>query len=147
MHKTTWIYPALAGLLACLAGSATAQCNSVPIAVNDQVDYFGRPISVEPMLNDREPDGEALRLTVTGHNCGTATSPISISVDNGTVRLLPLTWGVAAVCTINYRIEDERGFTANAQIFVQLNPLFLDGFETANASRWQVVTSGGGVEP
>ncbi len=63
------------------------------------------------------------------------------------VRLLPLNWGVPAVCTIHYRIEDERGFTANAQIFVQHNPLFLDGFETGNASAWTVVTSGGGVEP
>lgn len=134
----------------CMVDHAGAQCNSVPIAVDDQVDYFGRPISVEPMLNDRELDGEALRLTVTSHTCGSPSSglPISVLVDNGTVHLVPSQLGAPAVCTINYRIEDERGFTANAQMFVQLNSLFVDGFETGNTSRWyETLTAGGGVEP
>lgn len=91
MLDRTRIFLSLVTLFACLAGSAAAQCNSIPIAVEDSVDYFGRPISVEPMLNDREPDGEALQLTITGHTCSNPTvgSPISVFVDNGTVRLVP----------------------------------------------------------
>ena len=150
LHKVIQIFLTSAFLSASFAASAAAQCNSIPIAVDDPVDYFGRPISVEPMLNDREPDGEALHLTVTSHDCDHPETglPVSVVVDNGTVRLVPSQPGAPAVCTINYQIEDENGFTAGARMLVKMIPFFEDGFETGNTTRWkQTITSGGGVEP
>jgi hypothetical protein len=116
-----------------------AQCNSEPEAFDDQVEYFGRPISVEPMWNDREPDGEALELSVVGQNCSSPPlgAPISVVVDNGTLRLIPTQEGYATVCTVTYEIEDERGATDTAQVQIRETSLFSDGFETGNTSRWQ----------
>jgi hypothetical protein len=116
-----------------------AQCNSAPDAVADVAEYFGQAISVEPMWNDREPDGEALDLTIVGNNCSSSPigAPISVVVDNGTLRLIPTQEGYATACTVTYEIEDERGATDTAQIQVRETSLFSDGFETGNTSRWQ----------
>ncbi len=35
--------------LAAFASGAAARCNSIPIALDDQVEFFGRTISVEAM--------------------------------------------------------------------------------------------------
>ncbi len=129
------------------------QCNSIPVATDDQVDYFGRAISVEALVNDRELDGEALELTLASiGDCDTASaasSPISVLVDNGRLRLVPVHEGHATTCTLTYGIEDEHGFTATARVVVRtVGPFFLDGFESGNTARWHLtVTSGSPPEP
>jgi hypothetical protein len=107
--------------------------------VTDVAEYFGQAISVEPMWNDREPDGEALDLTIVGNDCGNppAGVPLTVLVENGTLRLLPAQPGYATACTVTYRIEDERGATDTAQIQVRETSLFSDGFETGNTGQWQ----------
>ena len=135
-------------LIACLSypllavTNLAAQCNSAPDAVADVAEYFGQVISFEPMWNDREPDGEALELTVVSHDCGNppAGRSLTVHVENGTLRLLPIQPGYPTTCTVNYRIEDERGFTATADVQVRETSLFSDGFESGNTSRWSPST-------
>lgn len=128
-------------------------CNAVPIAVDDQVEFFGRTISVEAMANDRELDGEALELSVTSvgtcTSASSSSSSLAVSVDNGIVRLTPIHPGHVTNCTLTYEIEDEHGSTDTAQIFIHPPSFFFaDGFETGNTSKWcQTQTAGGGVEP
>lgn len=68
------------------AQSRNAQCNTTPDAMDDSAEYFGQAISFEALWNDREPDGEALELTVVSHNCGNPPvgRPLGVQVDNGT---------------------------------------------------------------
>lgn len=121
--------------------------------MNDSVEFFGRTISVEALANDRELDGEGLLLTIT--SLGTCTSgtpsssPLAVSVQNGTIRLAPVYEGHASSCTLSYQIEDEHGYTDSAQVVIWPSTFFFaDGFETGNTSKWSLTqTIGGGVEP
>ncbi len=58
-----------------LAVNVTGAENSAPVAVNDhEVVIAGEQITVEPLLNDSDPDGDPLRLaTVTGQVPATVT--------------------------------------------------------------------------
>jgi hypothetical protein len=122
-----------------LASSLEAQCNSAPVAVNDVTEFIGKAISVQPMWNDSEPNGEALELSVVGGNCSSPPvgPPISVVLDNGTLRLIPTQAGYATSCTVTYQIEDERGFTDTALIQVHVGgDIFRDGFESGNTAKW-----------
>ena len=147
MRLRRWYFLLL--LEVALPPTAQAQCNSLPIAVADTVDYFGQAISVEPLWNDREPDGEALTLSLLSHTCTqvSAGSPLAVLVENNTVRLLPLQPGYSTTCSVSYRIEDEHGFHADALIQIRELAFFQDGFESGTTTKWQLVTGGSGVEP
>lgn len=129
-------------LVSLVAGHTDAQCNQVPVAADDYVEYFGQQIFVEPMLNDSEPNGEALTLEVVSQTCGTPSigPPVVVQIENGTLRLLPSQPGYLTLCSVNYRIEDERGFTATATVYLREAILFADGFESGTTGSWDSST-------
>ena len=129
-------------LVSLVASHVDAQCNQVPVAADDYVEYFGQQIFVEPMLNDSEPNGEALTIEVVSQTCGNPAigPPVVVQIENGTLRLLPTQPGYHTLCSVNYRIEDERGFTAAATIYLREAILFADGFESGTTNSWNVST-------
>jgi hypothetical protein len=127
-------------LVAALAATATlpawaGTCNTLPVAVGDDYDAFGIAFVADVLSNDRDDDGEALKLTLLSNNC---TPNNTISVANGLLHV----GAIQASCSISYRITDERGETSTATATLTLHgALFSDGFETGNTSPWDTATA------
>ena len=119
-------------LLAALARPAVAQeCNTAPIATDDEIFHNGKRLVVDVLANDFEPDGESLAIINL-----TTTCDASVSEDFGLVLLLPADPRSEA-CQIDYQVEDDRGATASATVTVRdTGVIFNDGFESGDTSAW-----------
>ncbi len=127
------VWPLLISLCFIWGVPALAQdCNSAPLALNDQTVHEGQRVLIDVLANDVEPDGEAMTVTT-----GTTTCDGAVSEDFGLVSLEPAVPGEPEVCEISYQVADEQGNTASATVFVSLSPLiFQDGFESGDTSVW-----------
>ncbi len=111
--------------------SIAQDCNSAPVATDDETFHQGEMMVIDVLANDLEPDGEALTVTSVTTDCAG-----TLSEDFGLVTLLPPV-AVSEECTIDYDIEDEQGNQASATIFVRFTGLlFEDGFESGDTSAW-----------
>jgi hypothetical protein len=105
------------------------------MAINDGYDAFGIAFVADVLSNDRDDDGEALKLTVLSSTC---TPNNTVSVANGLLHV----GAIQASCTIGYRITDERAASSTATVTLTLHgALFSDGFETGNTSPWDSATA------
>jgi len=108
---------------------------AAPIAVDDVAEHFGRPIVVDVLANDAEPDGEALTVVL-----GTKTCTGILTTDFGVVRLVP-TGGGPEQCTITYSLLDETGSASGAatiRVIPSALVIFADGFESGDVSNWEL---------
>ena len=128
---------ALGILLILLPVAAQAGCNN-PVAAVDTVDDYGAPLLVDVLANDRDADGDALTVEVTGSTC----TGHAVTV-RGT--LVEIDSNGPQSCTISYRITDVTGKTATSQVqlsAVALGPLFADGFELGSTIAWSETCPG-----
>ena len=88
--------------------------NQPPIAVDDTFTVAcGATATLNVLANDRDPDGDALRITsVTAPQQG---SRISISADGKTINLVPALF-CFSTDSFNYTISDGRGGVATAKV-------------------------------
>jgi hypothetical protein len=130
--------PLIASLLVAVTGALPAwagTCNTAPVAVGDAYDAFGIAFVADVLSNDRDDDGEALKLTLLSSTC---TPNNAVSVANGSLQV----GAIQASCSISYRITDEREATSTATVTLTLHgALFSDGFETGNTSPWDTATA------
>lgn len=111
--------------------AAGAQCNSAPVAVDDEVFHEGVAMVIDVLANDLEPDGEALTVTSVSTTCAG-----TVSEDFALVSLVPAAPS-SEECQISYQVEDERGATASATVAVRsAGVIFQDGFESGDTSAW-----------
>jgi len=109
---------------------------TAPVAVADSVDNYGGTLVVDVLVNDRDADGDALVVEVTGNTC----TGDSIEVLGGILRIEPA-GHVPRACAINYRITDTTGRSASAQVQlvpVNLGTIFSDGFELGSTTAWSL---------
>ncbi|MEM7482130.1 MAG: Ig-like domain-containing protein [Acidobacteriota bacterium] len=118
--------PHLASLVffAAVASLLASEHGTRPVARPDSATTdAATPITIDPLANDSDADGEVLTVTVTGGTCpGTASAN-----GDGTVHYDPQ-GGSSDGCQIHYRLTDEGG-----------------RFDTASVE--VVVASGGGSSP
>ncbi len=128
----------LAVLLAAFlfAARAAQACNEPPVAQDDEIEHVvGEPLTIAVLLNDYEPDGEALEVAVQSSTCqGT------ISEDHGLLLLTPDS-NLPQDCTILYRIFDEQGASDTATVTVVDASLFTDDFSAGNVAAWSTCNS------
>ena len=127
----------LGTVLFLLSTPAHAGCNS-PVAAVDTVDDYGVPLLVDVLANDRDADGDALTVEVTGTTC--AGHVVTLRGN-----LLEIDSQGPQSCTISYRITDTTGKTATSQVqltAVALGPLFADGFELGSTVAWSETCPG-----
>jgi hypothetical protein len=114
---------------------AHAACQT-PVAVADSAETFGQPVVVDVLANDYDLDGDELNLTVlSGHSC----TGDSVTTEGSLIRVVHANQAPRD-CLISYRITDTDGHSSTSQLHLVPNflPLFSDGFETGNISRWAV---------
>lgn len=124
------------------ATAASAGC-SAPVAVADGADNYGAALVVDVLANDRDADGDALSVAVTGTTCAGA----AIEVRGGLIAIEPWDHRPRA-CTIDYRVSDATGRSATAVLSlaaVTLPAIFADGFEAGSTGRWSETCSSGCV--
>ena len=106
-----------------------------PVAVDDTAENYGSTLVVDVLANDTDADGEALAVSVLGTCAGA-----DITVRGGMLQIEPANHQPSS-CTFNYRITDESGLSADAQVQVNaqiLGPLFADGFEPGSTAAWSL---------
>jgi hypothetical protein len=110
--------------------SASAQCNSPPVALDDAAVYVGGSVLVVDVLANDSADGEALAVSNLSTTClGT------LSEDFGLVTLTVA--GFSGDCSIGYRVTDEGGLFDTATVSVlDGTGIFTDSFESGDTSRW-----------
>jgi hypothetical protein len=109
---------------------------TAPVAVADSADNYGATLVVDVLVNDRDADGDALQVDVTGGTCTGDT----IVVSGGLLRIEPANH-LPRACVINYRITDTTGRSASSQVQllpVFLGPIFEDGFESGSTTAWSL---------
>ena len=127
----------LGTVLFLLSTTAQAGCNG-PVATVDLVDNYGVPLMVDMLANDRDADGDALTVEVTGSTCIGHVVAVRGA-------LLEISSSGPQSCTISYRITDATGKTATSQVqlnAVSLGPLFADGFELGSTVAWSETCPG-----
>jgi hypothetical protein len=95
--------------------------NRAPNAANDAVSVTGTTPLIDVLVNDTDPDGDALTITITeAPTAGTA------SIVNGRVQLT-LPGGFKGVTRFKYRAADAAGLgaTATAAVFVDVDRIRL----------------------
>ncbi|MFL4473498.1 Ig-like domain-containing protein [Paeniglutamicibacter sp. MACA_103] len=94
-----------------------AEANNPPVAVNDFITVRPeRPVAVDVMDNDTDPDGDALAVL---SEVGSESSVQAEVVDGRVVLTSPPETGTISV---RYRISDGRGGTASATLTVKSDP-------------------------
>ena len=122
-------------LLYLAASPLQAQCNTAPVALPDTVRVETNAVLVDVLANDQDPDGDALSVSVTDHDCTG-----SVSVDS--FQLVELTTPLSGDCNIAYQITDEEGLTATANVAVTLvAEIFSDGFSSGDTAAWSTTTT------
>ena len=123
----------LPATLLILPTALPAQCNNAPIAQNDVTEASFRPILIDVLANDSDPDGEILTASVVSDTC-----PGTVTVDFDLLRFDPQ-GSLASGCAITYEVRDERGATDRGTAQVNLLPGFIfgDSFESGSLSQWE----------
>lgn len=90
--------------------------DQAPVAVNDTASVNrGGTVSISPLANDSDPEGSTLRVT------GIDQPANGSAVLDGNVVRYTAPSGFVGVATIPYRIADEAGNVASAQILVTVS--------------------------
>ncbi len=118
-------------------GPVFAQCNSAPVAVDDDIFHTGDPMIIHVLANDSDLDGDDLAVTVTDEDCSG-----DVTESFGTVMLTP-DINSSESCAITYKIDDGREGTDTAVVNIHSTGLlFKDSFETGDTTRWDDVEDG-----
>ena len=121
------------------SGSATGPCNNAPTALADVAGtVVDRPLILDPLANDSDPEGQPLTAVVSSNGC-----PGQLETDPaGTLTFRPPA-GFAGACTILYRAQDSEGLlSAEVAMSVAVNvptAIFFDGFESGDLTAWSEV--------
>ncbi len=93
-------------------GGGGGSSNQAPTAVNDQVWYVpGSVLNVQPLINDTDPDNDALKITAIG----TATHGKVVLNADSTVTYTPES-GYKGADAFTYTISDGKNHTASATV-------------------------------
>ncbi|HEX9732373.1 MAG TPA: Ig-like domain-containing protein [Thermoanaerobaculia bacterium] len=110
---------------------ADAACNTAPTAVADAARAYDQPILIDVLGNDVDSEGQALTVAVTSESC-----PGQVSVDLDLVTYTPSP-PLLQPCQIHYTVADDEGLSDSAAVTVSvIAEIFVDGFESGNASAW-----------
>ncbi|MFD1341817.1 Ig-like domain-containing protein [Litorisediminicola beolgyonensis] len=91
--------------------------NDDPVAVDDtETTAFATPITVAPLANDSDPEGDPLTVS----SIGTPSFGTAVLNDDGTVTYTPGA-DFTGEDTIPYTIDDGNGGTATANIFITVD--------------------------
>ncbi|GAB4099375.1 Ig-like domain-containing protein [Sinomonas halotolerans] len=106
------------GVATVLVGiAAVPNSNQKPLPGDDKVTVRpGRPVSVDVLANDTDPDGDTVRL-VDGFE---VPEGAEARVDAGRVVVTPP--GAAGTVTVRYTVDDGRGARAVGSIVVEVTP-------------------------
>jgi hypothetical protein len=120
---------------------AVAQpCNIAPTANADEASTIdNRPLIVDILANDSDPDGDPLSVAVLGEDC-----PGAVTVGSEeTLTYQPSSVSGVVTCSVNYRVADGEGGTASAVVSITVEPfeplIFADDFESGDLSAWSSV--------
>ncbi len=92
--------------------------NRPPVARDDHTQTrVDRPIDVDVLANDTDPNGDVLLVTEVDQSGGDAV--VTINPDGRGVQVAPAA-GFAGVVTFRYTITDGRGESASAQVTVEV---------------------------
>lgn len=92
--------------------SPTPAPNQAPVAVADQALYVpGSPLTIRPLANDTDADGDKLSITAVGTASG---GTVAINAD-GSVTYTPKA-GFTGTDSFTYTISDGQGHTANSSV-------------------------------
>lgn len=107
------------GVATVLVGvAAMPNTNQKPIPGDDKVSVRpGRPVSVDALANDTDPDGDTVRLVGDGFEVPQGTTA---KVDEGRVIITPPS--SAGTVTVRYTVDDGRGGRAVGNIIVTVDP-------------------------
>ncbi len=107
------------GIATVMVGVAAApNSNQKPIAGDDTVSVRpGRPVSVDVLANDTDPDGDTVRLVGDGFDIPEGAEA---RVDEG--RVVVTAPQRAGTATVRYTIDDGRGGRAVGSIVVEVTP-------------------------
>jgi hypothetical protein len=113
-----------------------ASADQNPSAAADFTENTGHRLTFNVLANDREFDGEELKI-VSATKEGTCASEIAVAIDGPRIVVTTSDF-VPRNCVINYSIEDSRMNSANSSLTLTATTLgiFADGFETGNTSKW-----------
>ncbi|MBQ4880631.1 cadherin-like domain-containing protein, partial [Pseudoalteromonas luteoviolacea] len=90
--------------------------NRAPIAVNDTVTTFqNTSVTINPIVNDSDPDGDELTLTSISVNENHATA-VFVSND---ITITPINL-IKGDITINYSVSDSKGGETSGNIIVTI---------------------------
>ena len=122
-------------------------CNTGPTAFNDvAATRDDRTLLLDVLANDSDPDGNPLTVQILTHDC-----PGTVTADSTeTVTFIPVSVPATTNCSIDYRITDGEGGSANASVSVTVERfepfIFGDGFESGDTSAWSLEGTGDGGE-
>ena len=123
---------------------AVAPQNAAPVAVDDTVASTGQAVTLDPLANDNDPDGDPLRLTAL-------TLPIegqiTLEPDGGVAYTPPA--GYSGTDSFTYQVTDGTA-TSEAEVRVSVEAPALQTFPNGYRYRRRIVippqTTGGAVE-
>jgi hypothetical protein len=123
---------AMGWLTASLLG---APCNTAPTVVGDSVSVLlhERQI-VDVLASAQDVNAQMLAVSIVSRTC-----PPQISAVVDPTQTITLTAGtLAPPCQIRYRVDDDAGGTAEANLTVTVDPgeIFSDGFELGSTAAW-----------
>ena len=123
-------------------GTATVTVleNRMPVLGADSAaTVSGRPVSVNVLANDADPDGDVLSLTGASVSSGSGT----VSYSGSTVNFTPAV-SFVGVATVSYSVSDGRGGSATGTLTVQVRqPVEVIEVRPATGSFWWFITLGG----
>ncbi|WP_430296438.1 Ig-like domain-containing protein [Sinomonas sp. B1-1] len=107
------------GVATVLVGvAATPNRNQAPIPGDDKVSVRpGRPVSVDALANDTDPDGDTVRLVSDGFE---VPDGAAARADQG--RVVVTAPAVPGTATVRYTVDDGRGGRAIGSIIVEVSP-------------------------
>src|SRR5205823_2571052 len=105
------------GTNSALVTVAVGPANDPPVAVDDNASTAEDvPVTISPLDNDSDPDGDSLTISIV-----TATNGTAVVVGGTNVLFTPET-NFNGTGTIGYRISNSNGGTASALITVTVSP-------------------------
>ncbi|CAI8154363.1 MAG: Uncharacterised protein [Pseudidiomarina mangrovi] len=123
-------------------GTATVTVleNRMPVLGADSAaTTSGRPVSVNVLANDADPDGDVLSLTGASVTSGSGT----VSYSGSNVNFTPAA-SFLGVATVSYTVSDGRGGSATGTLTVQVRqPVEVIEVRPATGSFWWFITLGG----
>ncbi|WP_433371319.1 Ig-like domain-containing protein [Actinoplanes sp. CA-142083] len=104
-----------------------ARRNRPPVAVDDRVTVAaGDSVVIRPLLNDRDPDGDPLRITtIRKPRRGTATmtaTTVTYTADDRTTTELSAA-GAAGADALGYTVGDNRGGRSTGSVTIRVVPV------------------------